>query len=123
MFLTLLKYFENISCGNYVDPISEPSIKPELLLVYYLMEGDDHVGYCSGTEAEIEREEIIELIETSMFTPQDFDRDGWLHSVNLNKLDKYNGGCTSGGSGYCDGFYQDYKATKAQKIKIKKMSC
>ena len=121
MFLSLLKYLDRIGCVNPAEIM--PPKQPDLLLVYYLVEGDDHDGYCSDQEADIQpKEEIVKLIETSEFNPQDFDADDYLTYAMLNKLDKYNEGCTSvNGSGYCTGFYQLHKATKAHKIRIEKL--
>jgi hypothetical protein len=119
MFLSVLKYCEKISCGYNESPAPTP--ESELLLVSFLMEGDDHCGYCSGEEADIHQEEVTKLIETSMFKPTDFDSDGYLKPEKLSYLNKYNDGCTTTGSGYCIGFYQLYKALKAHKIKIEKL--
>jgi len=123
MFLSLLNYLDRIGCDYpaKIIPPKEP-VHSDLLLVYCLLDGDDHDGYCSGEEADIHQEEIIKLIETSEFNPQDFDSNDWLKLPMLHKLDKYHEGCTSeSGSGYCSGFYQLQKATKAHKIRIEKL--
>lgn len=56
----------------------------------------DHKGYCSGQEGYEEDEEFIE-------------EKNEIIIIEKDKLEVKYYGCTSGGSGYCKGFYTKYK--------------
>lgn len=106
-----------------------------IVTVNYDVSGFDHDGYCSGCEAdgdiaeEWTYEEDME-VEDNFFDGYDilFNNNvenelnnyliqnlydiivDYLFDENkiLDKFNKKNDGCTSGGSGYCNGYYQDY---------------
>lgn len=70
--------------------------------VKFIVTGYDHCGYCTD-ENTLGREPFLRLKK--------------LVRVNrrvkkLRELDFREDGCTSGGSGYCDGFYQQYTAIR-----------
>lgn len=72
-------------------------------LILYKVIGIDHDGYCSGADAD-ECQPIIPYLELHL-----------VRSDNQPDLTKYsycNKGCTSGGSGYCNGFGQNHTAMK-----------
>jgi hypothetical protein len=91
-------------------------------LVKYKVVGCDHDGYCSGSDADgpdenFEHEEY-DLVDKDQ--PEDknyFDKNILPDQIELDQnhfvkdLEVFNyriDGCTSGGSGYCSGFYQEY---------------
>ena len=84
--------------------------------------GNDHDGYCSGAEANSEKDELIAVgyFYGLYKLPQRgklFSKGGVLKSkyINTAVLDYANYGCTSGGSGYCTGMHQEYTLVSIKK--------
>ncbi len=125
-----LVYLENI-IGNHivdcevVDSIiydiksfiskQESFTTPSYLEVEFTVIGDDHAGYCSGEEADEDREwtetRIVECPK-KLKDAQCF-KGKKLQKKYLPYLNDKHQGCNSGGSGYCSDFHQIYTAIKA----------
>jgi hypothetical protein len=109
-----------------------------IITVNYDVSGFDHEGYCSGCDVidEIKQEWIYgekTTVKDNFFDGYDILFNNYtenelnnylikdLHKIIidylknedeiLDKFNKENIGCTSDGSGYCIGYYQDYYCT------------
>lgn len=86
--------------------------------ISFWVTGTDHSGYCSGNEGE-----EIEPYSLTKFVKVDRAKDsvvcdskGNISVESLNLFSDYHSGCTSGGSGYCNGCKQNRQAIKGIKI-------
>jgi exonuclease VII large subunit len=89
---------------------------PQVLVLFrYDVTGNDHDGYCSGTEGyDIGTEEFftLKLIDVSRL-----DAEGFLKPEFYEKYNRYDTGCRNeDGSGYCNDCFQQYTVVWARKI-------
>jgi len=98
-----------------------------MIIVKYQIEGYDHDGYCSGADTFgqdtpdnwinyklfYDKSEIVSYKKYDSETyhildiKNDFTDD--IFNKDIDIFNDYNDGCTSRGSGYCNGFYQEWK--------------
>ena len=84
---------------------------PKLFCIMYNVYGVDHDGYC--TDAEANEEDYEKWVETEyVVSYRNLDR--LKDTSEFNRVDD---GCTSNGSGYCDGFQQEYTVNNISRIK------
>jgi len=81
-----------------------------LYLIKYRVTGSDHDGYCSGAEQigddpDFEHYKYVWTINKNL-SDDDIDINKFV--INKDIFNNNNTGCTSDGSGYCVGYYQQY---------------
>lgn len=97
-----------------------------MIIVKYQIEGYDHDGYCSGNDVLFndspdkwinynlfsDKEKIRnwkkDCTETTFTLDISNDFTDNVFNKDINVFYDYNNGCTSGGSGYCSGFEQEW---------------
>lgn len=106
---TIVAEYKLLKQPNYVEALCE------------LILGEDHIGYCSGAEAESQNDgdDIMDMPKEREYVIMTFRNISIYFDDFIGSVFK-NNGCTAiynGESGYCQGFYQHWKIISISEIK------
>ncbi len=85
-------------------------------LVKFDVTGNDHHGWCSGADADSSDDDEYRHTEYSVIVSDKLHETNYNFVKNYRIFTYYNRGCTSEGSGYCNGFGQKHTAIWATLI-------